>query len=148
MLPTTPPAIRARFEYHEAHERAAARPRRRPSMPSPAGAVARIGVGLLEVEAGARPGRQLEPLCHPTLWEALVRRLPRSGGAAITACSLRRVVVQEHTPGLVEGVALLQRGGRVEPVAMRLDGALGRWQVVVLQYAAAADAPHRGGVDR
>jgi hypothetical protein len=148
MLPTTPPAIRARFDYHEAQERAAARPRRRPSMPSPAGAVARIGVGLLEVEAGARPGRQLEPVCHPTLWEALVRRLPRSGGAAITACSLRRVVTQEHTPGLVEGVALLQRGGRLEPIAMRLDGALGRWQVVVLQYAPAAGAPQRAGADQ
>jgi hypothetical protein len=148
MLPTTPSAIHARFEYHEIHERAAARPRRRPSMPSPAGAVARIAAGLLEVEAGVRPGRQLEPLCHPTLWEALVRRLPRSGGAAITACSLRRVVVQEHTPGLVEGVVLLQRGGRLEPVAMRLDGALGRWQVIVLQYALAAGAPQREGVDR
>jgi hypothetical protein len=148
MLPTTPPAIGARFNYHETHERAAARPRRRPSMPSPAGAVARIAAGLLEVEAGVRPGRQLEPLCHPTLWEALVRRLPRSGGAAITACSLRRVVVQEYTPGLVEGVALVQRGGRLEAVAMRLDAACGRWQVVVLQYVPAAGAPHRGGVDR
>ena len=148
MLPTTPPAIHARLNYHEEWEREQARPRRRPSMPSPAGAVARIGVGLLEVEAGARPGQQLEPLCHPTLWEALVRRLPCSGGAAITACSLRRVVVQEHTPGLVEGVALLQRGDRLEPVAMRLDGALGRWQVVVLQYAPAAGAAHPAGVDR
>jgi hypothetical protein len=147
MLPTTPPAIGARFNYHETHERAAARPRRRPSMPSPAGAVARIAAGLLEVEAGVRPGRQLEPLCHPTLWEALVRRLPRSGGAAITACSLRRVVIQEHTPGLVEGVALVQRGCRLEPVAMRLDGASGRWQVVVLQYAPAVGAPHRAEAD-
>jgi Family of unknown function (DUF6459) len=148
MLPTTPPAIHARFEYHEAQERAAARPRRRPSMPSPAGAVAGIAAGLLEVEAGARPGRQLEPLCHPTLWEALVRRLPCSGGAAITACSLRRVVTQEHMPGLVEGVALLQRGGRLAPVAMRLDAASGRWQVVVLQYASAAGASQRAGADR
>jgi hypothetical protein len=148
MLPTTPPAIRARFEYHEARDRAAARPRRRPRMPSPAGSVARVAVGLLEVEAGARPDRQLEPLCHPTLWEALVRRLPRSGGAAITACSLRRVVLQEHTPGLVEGVALVQRGGRLAPVAMRLDGASGRWQVVVLQYAPATSAPYRAEVDR
>jgi hypothetical protein len=31
---------------------------------------------------------------------------------------------------------------------MRLDGASGRWQVVVLQYAAAAGAPHPAGVDR
>jgi hypothetical protein len=69
-------------------------------------------------------------------------------GAAITACSLRRVVTQEHTSGLVEGVALLQRGGRLEPIAMRLDAASGRWQVVVLQYAPAAGAPHPAGADR
>jgi hypothetical protein len=31
---------------------------------------------------------------------------------------------------------------------MRLDGASGRWQVVVLQYVPAADAPQQGGVDR
>lgn len=94
------------------------------------------------------PAGSLSRCATQPLWEALVRRLPRSGGAAITACSLRRVVVQEHTPGLVEGVALLQRGGRLAPVAVRLDGALGRWQVVVLQYAPAADAPHPAGVDR
>jgi hypothetical protein len=31
---------------------------------------------------------------------------------------------------------------------MRLDGALGRWQVVVLQYVPAAGAAHPAGVDR
>jgi hypothetical protein len=35
MLPTTPPPIRARFEHHEANERDALRPRRRPTMASP-----------------------------------------------------------------------------------------------------------------
>jgi hypothetical protein len=141
MLPTTPPAIHARFEQCEDQERAAARPKRRHRMPPPARNVAQIAAGLLEVEAGARPSRQLEPLCHPTLWEALTRRLPRSGGATITARSLRRVLIQEHEPGLVDAVALLQRGGRLEPVAMRLENAAGRWQLTELQYVSAGQVP-------
>ena len=48
--------------------------------------------------------------------------------------SLVRVVVQEHVPGLAEVLVLVRRGGRVVPVAMRLDGAKGRWELVELQY--------------
>jgi hypothetical protein len=33
------------------------------------------------------------------------------------------VLIQEHIPGLVDAVAVLERGRRVEAVAMRLDGA-------------------------
>jgi Family of unknown function (DUF6459) len=146
MLPVTPPPIRARFEYHEADERDAARPLRRATMPCPARTVARIAAALLEVEAGARPGRQLEPLCHPTLWEALVRRLSCGGGPAVTCHSLRRVLIQEHTPGVVDAVAVLQRGARIEPVAMRLDAATGRWQLTELQYVLATRLPDHGEV--
>jgi Family of unknown function (DUF6459) len=45
-----------------------------------------------------------------------------------------RVVAQEHTPGLIEVLVLVRRGGRVVPVAMRLDGAKGRWELVEFQY--------------
>jgi hypothetical protein len=93
-----------------------------------------VAVALLEVEAGYRPGHQLERHCHPTLWERLAPRLCFGGGPAITCRSLRRVVVQEHIPGLVEAVAVLKRGRRVEAVAMRLDGATGRWELIELQY--------------
>ena len=41
---------------------------------------------------------------------------------------------QEHVPGLAEVTVLVRRGGRVVPVAMRLDGAKGRWELVELQY--------------
>jgi hypothetical protein len=115
-------------------------------MPCPARTVARIAAALLEVEAGARPGRQLEPLCHPTLWEALVRRLSCGGGPAVTCHSLRRVLIQEHTPGVVDAVAVLQRGARIEPVAMRLDAATGRWQLTELQYVLATRLPDHGEV--
>src|SRR5919198_46100 len=117
MLPIPPAAIRARLTVHQAQQRDATRRLRRATMTCPARTVARIAAALLEVEARDRPGRQLEPLCHPTLWAALDRQLSRRGGPAITCRSLRRVLVQEHRPGLVDGVALLQRGGRIEPVA-------------------------------
>jgi hypothetical protein len=48
--------------------------------------------------------------------------------------SLVRVVVQEHVPGLAEVLVLVRRAGRVVPVAMRLDGAKGCWELVELQY--------------
>ena len=146
MLPIPPAAIRARFTWYEADERDAARPLRRATMACPARTVASIAAALLEVEAGDRPGRQLEGLCHPTLWEVLDRRLRRRGGPAVTCRSLRRVLVQEHTPGLVDGVAVLQRGTRIEPIAMRLDAAAGRWQLTELQYMPATGSPDQGQV--
>jgi hypothetical protein len=110
-------------------------------MAAPVLMAGRIAVALLEVEAGYRPGYQLERHCHPTLWERLAPRLCFGGGPAITCRSLRRVLVQEHIPGLVDAVAVLERGHRVEAVALRLDGATGRWELIELQYLPAADPP-------
>jgi hypothetical protein len=141
MLPSSPPPIRARFEHREANERDAARALRRPAMASPVLMAGRIAVALFEVEAGFRPGHQLERHCHPTLWERLAPRLCFGGGPAITCRSLRRVLVQEHIPGLADAVAVLERGRRVEAVAMRLNGATGRWELIELQYLPAADPP-------
>jgi hypothetical protein len=139
MLPTSPPTIRAHIEHREAYERDAARPRRRPAMASPVLMAGRIAVALLEVEAGYRPAHQLEHHCHPALWERLSPRLCFGGGPVIACRSLRHVLVQEHIPGLVEAVAVLERGRRVEAVAMRLDGAIGRWELIELQYLPAAE---------
>jgi Family of unknown function (DUF6459) len=139
MLPSSPRPIRAYFEHREAYERDATRALRRPAMTSPVLIAGRIAVALLEVEAGCRPGHQLERHCHPTLWERLAPRLCFGGGPVITCHSLRRVLAQEHIPGLVEAVVVLERGRRVEAVAMRLDGAAGRWELIELQYLPAAD---------
>jgi hypothetical protein len=139
MLPSSPPPIRAHFEHREATERDGARPLRRPAIASPVLIAGRIAVALLEIEAGLRPGHQLEPHCHPTLWERLAPRLCFGGGPAITCRSLRRILVQEHILGLVDAVAVLERGRRVEAVAMRLDGATGRWELIELQYVPATE---------
>jgi Family of unknown function (DUF6459) len=44
------------------------------------------------------------------------------------------VVAQEHTPGLAEVTVLVRPGWRVVAVAMRLDGAKGRWELAELQW--------------
>jgi Family of unknown function (DUF6459) len=148
MLPSSPRAIRARLTWYEADEHDVSRRLRQAAMRCPARVVATIATALLEVEAGNRPGAQLERLCHPTLWQTLDRRLSRRGGPPVTCASLRRVLLQEHRPGLVDGVALLQRGGRLEPVAMRLHAAAGGWQLIELQYVPAGRLPDQGQVGR
>jgi hypothetical protein len=91
-------------------------------------------LAVCEVEAGVRPYGQLERLCHHSLRATLAARIRRRGGPAVTASSLRRIVVQEHRPGLAEAVVLVRRGPRLAAVALRLDAAPGHWQVVELQH--------------
>ena len=134
MLPYATPAICAQLDIWEERERDTYRTRARQQLGSPAQAGARIALAICEVEAGLRSPLQLEPRCHLTLWPKLSPRLRRSGGPAVPVGSLVRVIAQEHVPGLAEVLVLIRRGGRVVPVAMRLDGAKGRWELVELQY--------------
>jgi hypothetical protein len=134
MLPYATPAICAQVDIWEERERDTLRKSARRQLGSPAQAGARIALAICEVEAGLRSPLQLEQLCHLSLWPKLSQRLRRSGGPAVPVGSLVRVVAQEHVPGLAEVLVLVRRGGRVVPVAMRLDGAKGRWELVELQY--------------
>ena len=134
MLPYATPAICAQLDIWEERERDTLRAFARQQLSSPARAGARIALAICEVEAGLRSPLQLEQRCHLTLWPKLAARLRRSGGPAVPIGSLVRVVVQEQVPGLAEVLVLVRRGGRVVPVAMRLDGAKGRWELVELQY--------------
>ena len=134
MLQHATPAIRATLDPYEDTERDTHRTQARQRLGSPAQAGARIALAICEVEAGMRSPLQLERLCHLTLWPKLAERLRRSGGPAVTARSLVRVVAQEHTPGLAEVTVLVNRGGRVVAVAMRLDGAKGHWELLELQW--------------
>jgi hypothetical protein len=134
MLPYATPAICAQLDPYEERERDTLRSPARRQLGSPAQAGARIALAICEVEAGLRSPLQLEQHCHWTVWPKLSARLRRSGGPAVPVGTLVRVVAQEHTPGLAEVTVLVRRGGRVVPVAMRLDGAKGRWELVELQY--------------
>jgi len=42
--------------------------------------------------------------------------------------------LQEHTPGLVHATVVLDFAGAVEPLALGLDGAHGRWELIELDY--------------
>jgi hypothetical protein len=134
MLPYATPALTAQLDPYEQHERDTLRSPARQQLGSPAQAGARIALGICEVEAGLRSPLQLERLCHLTVWPKLSARLANGGGPGVTTRSLVRVIAQEHIPGLADVTVVLRRGGRVVPVAMRLDGAKGHWELVELQY--------------
>ena len=134
MLPYATPPIAAQLDPYEERERDTLRSTARQQLGSPARAGARIALAICEVEAGLRSPLRLEQRCHLTLWPKLAERLRRSGGPTVPVGSLVRVIAQEHVPGLAEVTVLICRGGRVVPVAMRVDGAKGRWELVELQY--------------
>jgi Family of unknown function (DUF6459) len=115
-------------------ELAASRRRARPRLVSPAAVARSVAMALLEIEAGCRSAGQLERICSPELWAALEPRIPRRGGPLPTGRSVRTILCQEDTPGLADVVAVLQRGDRAMPVAMRLDASGGRWAVTDLAY--------------
>ncbi len=126
--------LSAQFTDQELTLRQQARTAARPTLPDPAATARALALAICEVEAGLRSPLQLEQRCHLTLWPKLAERLRRSGGPAVPVGSLVRVIAQEHVPGLAEVTVLIRRGRRVVPVAMRLDGAKGRWELIELQY--------------
>jgi Family of unknown function (DUF6459) len=115
-------------------QRTAARRAARERLPSPAEVAKEIALALFEVEAGRRSAAQLERVFAPELWELLEHQVQRHGGPLPTGSDLLRVHFQELVPGLANTVALVQRGARVQPVAMRLDAYSGRWLVTELRY--------------
>jgi hypothetical protein len=115
-------------------QRIAARRAARAHLPSPAEVARDIALALFEVEAGRRSAAQLERVCSPELWDTLEHQVRRHGGLLPRMGDLLRVHFQELMPGLASTVALVQRGSRVQPVAMRLDACSGRWLVTELRY--------------
>jgi hypothetical protein len=93
-----------------------------------------IAIALFEVEAGYRSAAQLERVCAPELWDRLEPQVRRHGGSPPSGRRLIRVHYQELMPGVADTVAVVERGPRVQPVAMRLDARGGRWLVTELRY--------------
>ena len=112
----------------------AARRTARRSLSGPAFVMRSVAMALLEIEAGSRSAEQLERRCDADLWERIDHRVPRRGGAFVTGTALLRVMCQEHTPGLADGVAVVRRGQRVNAIAMRIDARDGRWMVTELDF--------------
>jgi hypothetical protein len=133
MLPYATPAICAQVDPFEERERDTLRTRTRQQLGSPARAGARIALAICEVEAGLRSPLQLEQRCHLTVWPKLSARLRRSGGPAVPSGAWSESWPRSMSRGWPRSPCW-SAGGRVVPVAMRLDGAKGRWELVELQY--------------
>jgi hypothetical protein len=115
-------------------ELASARQAARRRLPPPAEVAKEIAIALFEVEAGYRSAAQLERVCTPELWDRLERQVRRNGEPLPSGRKLIRVHYQELMPGVANTVAVVERGPRVQPVAMRLDARSGRWLVTELRY--------------
>jgi Family of unknown function (DUF6459) len=111
-----------------------ARRRARAGLPSPAAITWEIALALLEVEAGCRSASQLERVVSRELWEELEPCIGRRGGPLPSGRSVISVRCQESTPGLADTVAVVRKGDRVRPVALRLDAGGGRWVVTELRW--------------
>jgi hypothetical protein len=128
------PRLRAQFRSAEADRRDHQRAQARAGLADPQVAAACIALAICEVEAGYRPVQQLEQVCHHGLYQALLVRVRRSGGPAVTGQSLVDVHLQVQVLGLVHAVVLVRRGDRVAAIALELYATPGHWELVELQY--------------
>ena len=124
----------AQFTDQELVLRTRARSGARRNLPDPATTAQALALAICEVEAGLRSASQLERICHPSLWEAVANRIQRAGGPPVSGASVLRIRVQEHTPALVDAVAVVRRGQRAVFIALRLEAVPGRWELIELLY--------------
>jgi hypothetical protein len=118
---------------------------RRPSSPRPGArtlagrrlALVRAVAQLwLEIEAGRRPPAHLEGLMDP----GLVARFAGRWAQGAPAGRVLHVTGSATSPSRYDAVALFERGGRVEALAVRLTRDAAGWRVTE------ADCPGRSGV--
>ncbi len=115
-------------------------------LPPPRPAAVTIGVTVLEVRAGLRPPSHLTRLSHHSLWPLWDTFAdPAARDPTATTARPLAVALQEHAPGLVDATVVLRLGGRVEPLALLLDGAQGHWELMELEYPSSTgpDLPAR-----
>jgi len=98
----------------------------------------------LEVAAGRRPPNQLVRWACEDVFSTLARRASRAGGVEpgagaagarppATAVAVRSVRVCRLADDLVEAGAVVTDRGRIRAVALRMEGADGRWRVTALE---------------
>jgi hypothetical protein len=132
-LPAQARIIKAHLDVDELRERARVRPQQRLALPSPRPAAAAIAVTVIEVRAGVRSPWHLERVSHYSLWPTWDRfARPAPTDPAATAARPLAILIQELTPGLVDATVIVQFAGTIEPLALRLDGARGRWELMEL----------------
>jgi hypothetical protein len=147
---TRPPAPGARGPARQttAHDAAARRPTADPRghetateqpLPPPRAAATALVQAVLEILAGRRPVQQVRHLTTEAVYEELRRRLSahrdlqKRGAGSEGAPRLQSVHVDVPTEGAAEVTAVIKLGARHRAVALRLDGAEGRWNCTALR---------------
>jgi hypothetical protein len=108
----------------------------RSSLPDPRQWAGRLAQAVVEVLAGARPAAQLSRFASLEVLDHLERavgRLQRGHGAPARRPVVRSIRVSEPDDGIAEACAVIDTGPRRRAIALRLEGADGRWQCTALQ---------------
>jgi hypothetical protein len=112
----------------------------RAPLPCPRRTAAHLVQGIMEVLAGRRAIQQLMPVTTEHVYEELGCRVAalrtlrtRRGVAVSSPARLHSMRVDEPAEGVAEVSAVVRRGDRHRAVALRLEGADGRWRCTALQ---------------
>lgn len=105
------------------------------ALPDPRVWTQRFALALVESLAGRRSPTQLARHATPDVLARIQRRHRTTlrRGAAPGVTGVRRVRVCLPCDGVVEAAVVARVNGRATPIALRLDGVDGRWQVTVLE---------------
>jgi hypothetical protein len=129
------------------------RPTSTGELPEPQAWAGRMVQAVLEVLAGVRPVAQLVRWASLPVYTALQRRCTLAASRAARAnranrphqvsqsgrpeagrrAIVRSVHICQPADGVVEASAVVVAGGRVQAVALRLEGLDGRWQMTALE---------------
>lgn len=115
-------------------------PTPRSALPCPKKAAAGLVQAVLEVFAGRRPLQQLMPVTTERVYDELRYELSRQRAGRIrrglplpNPARVRSVHVGEPADGVAEATAVVRQGDRHRAVALRLEGADGRWHCTALR---------------
>lgn len=98
----------------------------RGGLEDPVPRAAMLARALVEAASGVRPVGQLARWVTPDVLGILHTMVVNRSSQPL---ALRRVLVSEPLPGVAEVTAIVQRGGRTEAMALRMEGLDGRWVV-------------------
>lgn len=117
-------------------------PTGRADLPDPHFWASRLTQAMLEVEAGVRPVAQLRRWTSDAVYTRLRRRThrirfvqTRAGQPQPGRVWVRSLRVCEPADGVAEVSAVVQDAGRTRAMAIRLEGADGRWRCTALEQA-------------
>jgi hypothetical protein len=128
-------ALLPSYEEQENERLFGPQPSPRAALPDPQAWTMRIVQALVECLAGERPVNQLLRWTSIEVYAALQRRcaLASRSGPPPRRGRVRRVRVSEPIEGVIEACAVVIARGRVQAMALRMEGLDGRWQVTALE---------------